>query len=38
MGTSPRLIAHDLVIGEHLLDCRTGRQPLQLPRSPSHER
>lgn len=32
MATRSRLILHDLVISEHLLDSRTGRQPIQLPR------
>ena len=27
--THPSLIPHHLVIGQHLLDCRTARQPLQ---------
>jgi hypothetical protein len=31
-GASQRLIPHDLVIGEHLLNCSTGQQPIQLPR------
>ena len=29
-----RLIAHNLVIGEHLLDCSPRGQLLQLPRHP----
>jgi len=33
-ATRLRLVSHHLVIGEHLLDCRAGRQPWQLNRCP----